>query len=79
MIAAKERVAQLKSMSTASGDTSTIQEQISANNAAIHQLMDQRDAMLARANMQIAGQARAPAIEEQATQLENQVNTLRNC
>ena len=77
VIAAKERVAQLKSMSTTSGDTSTIQEQIAANNAAIHQLMDQRDAMLARANSQIAGQARAPAIEEQATQLENQINTLR--
>jgi uncharacterized protein involved in exopolysaccharide biosynthesis len=39
--------------------------------------MDQRDAMLARANSQLAGQARAPAIEEQAMQLENQAATLR--
>lgn len=77
VIAAKERVAQLKHMPTSSEDSSTIEEQISANNSAIHQLMDQRDSMLARANAQIAGQARAPAIEEQATQLENQANTLR--
>jgi uncharacterized protein involved in exopolysaccharide biosynthesis len=32
---------------------------------------------LARANAAIAGQARAPAIEEQAMQLENRANTLR--
>jgi hypothetical protein len=40
--------------------------------------MAQRDATLARANAQIAGQARAPAIEEQALQLESRANTLRN-
>ena len=39
--------------------------------------MDQRDATLARANAAIAGQARAPAIEEQAMQLENRGETLR--
>lgn len=77
VIAAKERVAQLRRMSTSSDDTNVVQEQIAANNAAIHQLMDQRDAMLARANAQLAGQARAPAIEEQANQLENQATTLR--
>jgi succinoglycan biosynthesis transport protein ExoP len=41
-------------------------------------LMDQRDATLARANAAMAGQARAPAIEEQAMQLENRASALRN-
>ncbi|HEV2593849.1 MAG TPA: Wzz/FepE/Etk N-terminal domain-containing protein [Sphingomicrobium sp.] len=77
VIAAKERVAQLRRMTQNSGGDSTTQEQIAANNAAIHQLMDQRDATLARANAATAGQARAPAIEEQAMQLENRANTLR--
>jgi uncharacterized protein involved in exopolysaccharide biosynthesis len=79
VIAAKERVAQLRRMAQQNGSGGdAIQAQIAANNAAIHQLMDQRDAMLARANASMAGQARAPAIEEQAMQLENQSNTLRN-
>jgi polysaccharide biosynthesis transport protein len=79
VIAAKERVAQLRRMAQQSGGAGdTIQEQIAANNAAIHQLMDQRDSMLARANASMAGQARAPAIEEQAMQLENQASTLRS-
>ena len=39
--------------------------------------MEQRDATLARANAAMAGQARAPAIEEQAMQLENRATTLR--
>ena len=77
VIAAKERVAQLRSMSQGSDNGSAIQEQIAANNAAIHQLMDQRDSSLARANAQLAGSARAPAIMEQAMQLENQASTLR--
>jgi uncharacterized protein involved in exopolysaccharide biosynthesis len=59
------------------GGNDLIQEQIAANNAAIHQLMAQRDAMLARANSAMAGQARAPAIMEQAMQLENRASTLR--
>ena len=78
VIAAKERVAQLRRMSQQTdGGADAVQEQIAANNAAIHQLMDQRDASLARANASIAGSARAPAIEEQAMQLENQANALR--
>ena len=77
VIAAKERVAQLRRMQ-GSDDSNTIQEQIAANNSAIHQLMDQRDATLARANASMAGQARAPAIMEQAMQLENRATTLRN-
>jgi succinoglycan biosynthesis transport protein ExoP len=79
VIAAKERVAQLRRITQQdSGDGSAIQEQVAANNSAIHQLMDQRDATLARANAAIAGQSRAPAIMEQAMQLENRVSTLRN-
>jgi polysaccharide biosynthesis transport protein len=77
VIALKQRVAQLQKSTQASSDGETIQEQIAANNAAIHQLMDQRDATLARANAATAGQARAPAIEEQAMQLENHATTLR--
>jgi polysaccharide biosynthesis transport protein len=78
VIALKQRVAELRRTTQRSGDDNTVQEQIAANNTAIHQLMDQRDATLARANSAIAGQARAPAIEEQAMQLENRANTLRN-
>ena len=78
VIAAKERVKQLRQISQDSDDTSTIQQQIAANNDAIHQLMSQRDATLARANAQLAGQSRAPAIEEQAMQLESRAATLRN-
>ena len=77
VIAAKERVAQLRRMSQSSGGGDGIQEQIAANNDAIHQLMAQRDATLARANAAVAGQSRAPAIEEQAMQLENRASTLR--
>jgi uncharacterized protein involved in exopolysaccharide biosynthesis len=77
VIAAKEKVRELRQLSQSSDDGNSIQQQIAANNESIHQLMAQRDANLARANAQLAGQARAPAIEEQAMQLENQANTLR--
>jgi len=79
VIAAKERVNALRAITKgapAGGDT--IQEQIAANNQAIHQLMVQRDAMVGRANSAMAGQARAPAVMEQAMQLENRASTLRN-
>jgi polysaccharide biosynthesis transport protein len=78
VIAAKQRVAQLRRTQATSDDRSTMQEQIAANNSAIHQLMDQRDATLSRANSAMAGQARAPAIMEQAMQLESRATTLRN-
>jgi uncharacterized protein involved in exopolysaccharide biosynthesis len=78
VVLAKERVAELRKVAKQNGDSgNSIAEQIAANNVAIHQLMDQRDQALARANAAIAGQARAPAIEEQAMQLENRANTLR--
>ena len=40
--------------------------------------MEQRDASLSKANAAMAGQSRAPAVMEQAMQLENRANTLRN-
>jgi len=78
VIALKQRVAQLQRTTQSPGDDNSVQEQIAANNSAIHQLMQQRDATLARANAAMAGQARAPAIEEQAMQLQGRANTLRN-
>jgi uncharacterized protein involved in exopolysaccharide biosynthesis len=77
VIAAKERVKQLRAMGPSTPDT-TVQDQIAANNAAIRQLMQQRDATMSRANAAVAGSARAPAIMEQAMQLENRATTLRN-
>jgi uncharacterized protein involved in exopolysaccharide biosynthesis len=79
VIAAKQRVSELRKITQQSGGSdNSLQEQIAANNDAIHQLMSQRDATLARANAATAGQARAPAIMEQAMQLESRANTLRN-
>jgi succinoglycan biosynthesis transport protein ExoP len=79
VIAARERVNQMRKLSQQNADTgSPIQEQISANNNAIHQLMGQRDETLSRANAAMAGQARAPAIMEQAMQLESRASALRN-
>jgi succinoglycan biosynthesis transport protein ExoP len=79
VVAAKERVAQLRRMSQqGSSGADIIQQQIAANNDAIHQLMGQRDSTLARANAAMAGQSRAPAIEEQAMQLENHATQLRD-
>lgn len=79
VIAAKEK---LKAMRQAAAgapppvDTS-VQDQIRANNQAIGTLRGQRDAAIARVNAAAAGQARAPAILEQASQLEDRANALR--
>jgi len=78
VVAAKERVKELRQMSASATPDNSVQEQIAGNNAAIRQLMDQRDATMARANAAVAGSARAPAIMEQAMQLENRATTLRN-
>jgi uncharacterized protein involved in exopolysaccharide biosynthesis len=78
VVAAKQRVRELRQiMSSATPDT-TLQEQIAGNNAAIRQLMEQRDSTMARANAAVAGQSRAPAIMEQAMQLESRATALRN-
>src|SRR3954453_747155 len=78
LIAAKERVKQLRQIMGSATPDNSLQEQIAANNASIRQLMEQRDATMARANAAVAGSARAPAIMEQAMQLENRATTLRN-
>src|SRR5437868_998274 len=70
VIAARERVKQLRQIMGSVRPDTTLQEQIAANNAAIRQLMDQRDSTVARANAAVAGSARAPAIMEQSMQLE---------
>lgn len=78
VIAARERVATLKrAAQSGTPTTSVAQDQIRANNAAIAQLQTARDSVIAKANAAAAGQARAPAILERASQLENQANSLR--
>ena len=59
-------------------DSTLIRQQIDANNRAIASLSESRQASLARAAAASAGSARAPAILEQAMQLENQASTLRD-
>jgi hypothetical protein len=81
VIAARQRLQLLRQQAANNpeprGD-SAIQEQIRANNEAIGTLRAQRDAALARANASVAGQARAPAILEQASQLEDRATQLRD-
>ena len=78
VIQARARVEELKRSTPKSDSGSTIAQQIQANNAAIAQLRGERDQAIAKANAAAAGQARAPAILEQASQLENQANTFRD-
>lgn len=78
VVQARERVEELKRIVKTSDSHSAIEEQIQANNASIAQLRAARDQALAKATAASANQARAPAILEQASQLENQANTLRD-
>jgi len=78
VIAAKERLKALRqAVGAAPVVDSAVQDQIRANNEAIGTLRGQRDAAIARVNAMAAGQARAPAILEQASQLEDRANALR--
>jgi uncharacterized protein involved in exopolysaccharide biosynthesis len=78
VVAARNRVALLRRTAPPVADERAgIQAQIAANNAAIQSLMSQRDAAVGRANLAMMGQARAPAIMEQASQLEGRATTLR--
>ena len=80
VVAAKERLATVRSMVQAGGQSSEmaiIQDQINANNAAIAALSRSRNEALARAQAQAASQARAPVILEEAMQLENRASGLR--
>jgi uncharacterized protein involved in exopolysaccharide biosynthesis len=78
VIQARERVAELKRETKNSDSNSTIEQQIQANNAAIAQLRAASDNAVAKANAVSAVQARGPAILEQASQLEDQANALRD-
>ncbi len=80
VVALRERLAALRRMGPAGGDASSsaaIQAQIRENNAAIASLRAQRSGAMASANAAMRGQARAPAILEQASQLESRASALR--
>jgi uncharacterized protein involved in exopolysaccharide biosynthesis len=77
VVAARERLKALRAMPAGDAGDADVQEQIRANNEAIGSLRAQRDAAIAKANAAAAGQARAPAILEQAAQLEDKANQLR--
>ncbi|MFN2473906.1 MAG: Wzz/FepE/Etk N-terminal domain-containing protein [Sphingomicrobium sp.] len=59
-------------------DAALVRAQVEANNRAIGQLSSSRQDALSRAAASSAGSARAPAILEQAMQLENRAGTLRD-
>jgi uncharacterized protein involved in exopolysaccharide biosynthesis len=77
VVAQRERLKALQAMPVDSSDADAVQEQIRANNEAIGTLRAQRDAAIAKANASAAGQSRAPAILEQASQLEDRASQLR--
>ena len=80
VIALRNRLAALRRMAPAGGDSSgvaAIQAQIRDNNAAIASLRAARGGAMASANAAMSGQSRAPAILEEASQLENRASALR--
>ena len=81
VIAARARLDALRRASAGGGDTGSsaaITAQIRDNNAAIASLRLAKDGALAAANASMMGQARAPAILEQASQLESRAMVLRD-
>lgn len=80
VIAAQEQLRQAKAFAAqqVAGASDLIMDQVRANNKAIAELRANRDATMARASAAAAGSARAPAIMEQAMQLENRANGLRD-
>lgn len=81
VLAARERLRAVQQVVRANptGDSdSVVRSQIAANNSAIASLQQARSASLSRAQASMAGSARAPAILEQAMQLENQASALRD-
>jgi len=71
-------VQQIARSSSSPDDGAMIRSQIAANNSAIASVQQARSAAMARAQASMAGSARAPAILEQAMQLENQASALRD-
>uniref|UniRef100_UPI00286CE0B0 lipopolysaccharide biosynthesis protein n=1 Tax=Sphingomonas sp. TaxID=28214 RepID=UPI00286CE0B0 len=81
VLQAQQNLEQVRAIARANpglDDSSLIRQQIEANNRAIANLSESRSASLARAAAASSGSARAPAILEQAMQLENQASTLRD-
>lgn len=80
VVAARERVEALRRAGPSSEESSgslAIVAQIRDNNAAIASLRAARSGAMASANASLSGQARAPAILEEASQLENRASVLR--
>jgi uncharacterized protein involved in exopolysaccharide biosynthesis len=78
--AARERLRAVQQMARANpsqDESGLLRSQIAANNQAIGSLQAARASAMARAQSAIAGSSRAPAILEQAMQLENQASGLR--
>jgi succinoglycan biosynthesis transport protein ExoP len=81
VVAARQRLKAAKEAASSSpnaNDAGAVQGQINANNQALASLRSQKDSALAKANAAVAGQSRAPAILEQASQLEDRANALRD-
>lgn len=81
VLAARERLRAVQQMVRANpqqDETGLLRSQIAANNQAIGSMQAARSAAMARAQAASAGSARAPAIMEQAMQLENQASGLRD-
>lgn len=80
VIAARERLEALRRVTASLGDSGgsqAIAAQIRENNAAIASLRAAKSSALASARAAMTGQARAPALLEQASQLENRAMALR--
>lgn len=80
VLAARERLRAVQQMVRANpqqDESGLLRGQIAANNQAIASLQAARSAAMARTQEALAGSARAPAIMEQAMQLENQASGLR--
>ena len=81
VIAARNRLEALRRVgptSEDSGGSLAIVAQIRDNNTAIASLRAARSGAMASANASMSGQARAPAILEEASQLENRASALRD-
>ncbi len=79
--AARERLAVVQQLSRnrpVFDDSAIVRSQIAANNSAIASIDQARSVAMARGQASMAGSARAPAILEQAMQLESQVSGLRD-
>jgi len=80
VIQAQERLRQLRQLDRSGSEQSeaaVVQDQVRENNAAIASLSQQRNNAIGRASSAMAGSARAPAILEQAMQLESRASALR--